>query len=377
MEKSCSMKDKFQSFKKYTPVAIWLATVLLWTPSCSKREDTPEKEVISRTVKPGEWLSRDIISTIVEQQWYDYDLFHWSLKNEIILAISEFEGNEDFNPDFIQEDQIIYYEAQRINDILVFNNAPKQHQYITIQKWEFFAKDILPKILEKVWYAGEELSWKQKSAVMSFLLTYPENHHIKSFDSLGGGESIFFDTKSLVQYCHDQHILKKQIDPNIIDVSQIAWSPWEREGKTTACSKSARLNAEAWGVKIPRGESAFASRKMPLEQEHLGRFNGKPHFSTFVDMNKEIGNLAPWANCAEIYTDALLKKNKKYGHRSWMYLDEADGMRYVLDPYTIKGKTKIVLSEFNKKRPILEIVFYKGKRASSNPGKKRDISKTG
>jgi hypothetical protein len=83
-----------------------------------------------------------------------------------------------------------------------------------------------------------------------------------------------------------------------------------------------------------------------------------------------VGNpLKEETNCAEIFTDALITKNQKYGHRAWACKDEADGQRYVLDPFTYKNESKILLSRYQEKRKIQTAVFYKGKPATS------DISK--
>lgn len=93
--------------------------------------------------------------------------------------------------------------------------------------------------------------------------------------------------------------------------------PFERSSDTgtTMCSRTARFNANLFGVYVPQGESANKSRE-------LYRYTDKQEFTGLDSIPKD-------QNVADIFVES----HSAHGHRALAIRAKHDGQWYILDPY--------------------------------------------
>lgn len=149
---------------------------------------------------------------------------------------------------------------------------------------------------------------------------------------------------------------------------------WERNKKgelyhPTLCSKTARENAERFGINVPSGNAYDAGRKKQIDDDTFKLSVGKIKYPIAEHMDKKLlsenfsalqsDKKFQQSNVADIYTTSSFS----YGHRAFAFLNQTDGKRYVLDPYPIamsKSTTPILLEEYKSKtnRVVIHAKFY-------------------
>lgn len=148
-----------------------------------------------------------------------------------------------------------------------------------------------------------------------------------------------------------------------LKMTDIKSLPFERSDTgTTLCSKTAFLNAQKFGINVPRGNAKDAVESPPIS-------------SKFISTNKDREKLkdpayysqfAPDANFVDLSIQSNTAAGKIYGHRAVAFLNQMDHQWYILDPYMgeragIKKPTPespVLLSEYQKRIPILQANFY-------------------
>ncbi len=146
------------------------------------------------------------------------------------------------------------------------------------------------------------------------------------------------------------------------NAAKIQSSPFERSRSgTTLCAKTAKENAEKFGIELPSGNARDASQELPIAENYItslpiDKKTERPQRSreslTIEDFNAMEG-----VNVADIYPDS----KSKYGHRALAFRD-VSGERMVLDPYIkvngVRDRKPKKLEDYLQARKIFKSHFY-------------------
>lgn len=146
------------------------------------------------------------------------------------------------------------------------------------------------------------------------------------------------------------------------NASKIQSSPFERSRSgTTLCAKTAKENAEKFGIELPSGNARDASQEVPTAENYkttlpADKKTDRPQRSreplTIEDFNAMEG-----VNVADIYPDS----KSKYGHRAVAFRD-ISGERMVLDPYIkvngVRDTKPKKLEDYMQARKVFKSHFY-------------------
>ncbi len=146
------------------------------------------------------------------------------------------------------------------------------------------------------------------------------------------------------------------------NADKIQSSPFERSSSgTTLCAKTAKENAEKFGIELPSGNARDASQELPTAENYkttlpAGKKTDRPQRSreplTIEDFNAMEG-----VNVADIYPDS----KSKYGHRAVAFRD-VSGERMVLDPYIkvdgVRDTKPKKLEDYMQARKVFKSHFY-------------------
>lgn len=112
--------------------------------------------------------------------------------------------------------------------------------------------------------------------------------------------------------------------------SSITSKPLEWNDKwVTLCSYTARLNAEAFGIRVPSGDAFEAKDKDPIDNLFVESLEKNVEQKLAIDELQEINASA---NFADVYVYSQWKY-AKFWHRCSMFKNNTTWERFVLDPY--------------------------------------------
>lgn len=163
----------------------------------------------------------------------------------------------------------------------------------------------------------------------------------------------------------------------LLEFDEIQSQEYMRNASTgvTWCSKVARLNADNFGITVPRGNAIDAMQAAIIDTQHYVETKQAP--SGEVLDEDIVNSLDTRANCADVFV-ASSGRYGKYGHRCFMFRNNSTGEWYVLDPYREPNRTNKQnprnfhalapkpLADYMKHNSVIKINTYESPKAIVN-----------